>query len=759
MNVAAESFAMSSQPLLTPLNPFESAYEIFTNSQPILKMLQAIAEAGRTQFHSEGSWEICLCALILTLEPNCPVRRILEALPYNTEAFHATDLLNTLAHMGYYCQRSESELADIDERLLPGLFIPQQGEPCIVLGRDGQGQLRFYDPLSKLVSYVPSSFEKGGKIWFFQAYDEHRAPTSRFMRTGSGYTWFRALLGRFHGTFIQVLSAGLVLNIIALSTPIFTILVYDRVIAVGSMETLPMLVVGGMVSILFEWKLRRIRSDGLSWLAGRLDNIVSNRIFAHLIGLSPTLIEKASIAAQIARIKTFESVRDFFSGSVFLSLIEAPFVVVAVIAMACISGSLVMVPLTAVLGYVALFMAIRQKVKVSIRIAAKASSVRQQFTIETFEKMEGIRTHGLAAKWQDKFRHLSGREMIAHFQLGWLGMVAENIANALTVCAAVSTIGFGAEHVWAGEMSAGSLVASMMLVWRILTPFYSLCTMVPRLEQLRNSIHQVNLLMDIETESEEAHAFSRLPKVKGAVSFHHVGFAYSEESDYIFQDLSFEAKVGDLVAITGANGTGKASVLKLIQSMHLPSAGTIRIDGFDIRQIDAPDLRRQIAYVPKVAHFFHGSVMENLRFANPTATETQMLGALEMADALADVQRLPQGLHTVIGMHHGVKLTSTLATKLSLARAYLHPAPLLLIDELPNALLSGKVGENLKRYLAHAKGKRTVICCLYRDDFMKMSDTIVWLRGAETPFSGARDVILPLLSTAALHHRPSGATT
>jgi ABC-type bacteriocin/lantibiotic exporter with double-glycine peptidase domain len=570
------------------------------------------------------------------------------------------------------------------------------------------------------------------------------------MRKGSGYRWFRALLGRFRGTFVQVLTAGLVLNLIALSTPLFTILIYDRVIAVGSLETLPMLVVGAVVAIAFEWKLRSIRSEGLSWLAGRLDNVVSNRIFAHLIGLSPALIEKASIAAQIARIKTFESVRDFFSGSVFLSLIEAPFVVVAIVAMAWISGSLVMVPLAVVLAYAALFFIIRQQVKTSIRIAAKSSSLRQQFTIETFEKMEGIRAHGLSSRWQDKFRHLSGREMMAHFHLGWLGMVAETMANALTICAAVATIGFGAHLVWAGQMTAGALVASMMLVWRILTPFYSLCTMIPRLEQLRNSIDQVNVLMDIETEAEEARAFSRLPRIKGSVSFHHVSFAYSDEMDAVFSDLSFEARVGDLVAITGSNGSGKASILKLIQSLHRASSGTIRIDGFDIRQIDAPDLRRQIAYVPKVAHFFHGSVMENLRFANPLATEEEMYAALEMADALEDIRHLPQGLHTVIGLHRGVKLTSTLATKLSLARAYLHPAPMLLIDELPNSLLSGKVGENLKRYLARAKGKRTVIFCVYRDDFLKLADTVVWLRGTETPMTGERDVMLPLLTTYAL---------
>lgn len=723
-----------------------TALERFIDSQPVLNMLGLLAKTGRNNFNEQSAWEVCLCALILKLEPNCKVQRLLEALPSQAAAMDELDFLNTMAHLGYYCRPADSALKDIDERLLPGVFIPGQGGPCIVLDRDSEKNLRFYDPVSRMISHVPSSFDREGKVWFFQKHDEHRAPTSKFMRKGSGHGWFRALLGRFRGTFAQIMITGFILNLIALATPLFIMLVYDRVIAAGSIDTLPMLVLGVLIAIGLEWKLRDIRSTGLSWLAGRLDNIVANKIFAHLTGLSPDLIEKASVAAQIARIKTFEAVRDFFSGSVFLSLLEAPYIFIAVIAIACIAGPLVLVPVFMVMAYLALFIIIRHKVKTSIRLAAKASSARQQFVIETFEKLEGIRGHGLGRKWQEKFRHLSGREMMAHFDLGWLGMVAETCAHTLTILSAVATIGFGVHMIWADAMSAGALVATMILVWRILTPFYSLCTMIPRLEQLRNSIMQVDDLMDIDTEAEEAKSYSRLQKLKGAVSFHNVSFRYSDGTDDVFAGLSFEARPGDLIAITGSNGTGKSTILKLIKSLHRASNGIVRIDGFDIRQLDAPYLRCQIAYVPKVPHFFDGSIIENMRLSNPMASEDDVQKALELADVWEDVQKLPQGLHTIIGMHGAITLTSSLSSRLSLARAYLHPAAILLIDALPNTLLSGRTGENLKEYLASIKGKRTVILCAYREDYLKLADTIVWLRGFEAPVSGGKGQILDKVS-------------
>ena len=155
-----------------------------------------------------------------------------------------------------------------------------------------------------------------------------------------------------------------------------------------------------------------------------MDNIVGNRIFAHLIGLPPVLIERASVAAQVARIKTFESVRDFFSGSVFLSMLELPFVAIAALAIYAVAGPLVLVPVAMVACYALLFWIVHKKVKVLIRLAAKTSSARQQFAIETFEKIQGVRGNGLSKIWESKFRDLSGREMVAHFKLNWIGLIA-----------------------------------------------------------------------------------------------------------------------------------------------------------------------------------------------------------------------------------------------------------------------------------------------------------------------------------------------
>jgi ABC-type bacteriocin/lantibiotic exporter with double-glycine peptidase domain len=699
---------------------------------PVAHMMGIISNAGYENFHGGQVWESALCALILALEPKCRVHRLLEAMPYGVKSFNYMDTLNCLANLGYYARSFTAPMESIDGRLTPCLLIMESGEPLVLL-EDRVDALLLYRGGQVCEITKESMRGSRGNIWVFEKYDEQKSSTSLFMRDGTGFSWFRAFIGRFKGIFWQIFICGLVLNVIALATPLYIMLVYDRVIAAGSMSTLPMLTVGVGIAIIFEWFFRQMRSRSLSWLASRMDNLVSNQIFSHLINLPPELIERASVAAQVARLKTFESVRDFFSGSVFLSMMELPFIVIASLAIYAIAGQLVFVPLAMAGLFCLLYYVVRRRVKVVIRLAAKATSVRQQFALETFDKIRAIRGYGLVEKWHERFRDLSGKEMVAHFHLNWLGMFAENMANALTVLAAVATIGFGVHMIWADMMSTGALVATMILTWRILNPFYSLCTMIPRLEQIRHSIMQVNKLMEINVEAATEGARARLPRIRGSVSFINAELRYGEDGNHVFGDLDFHAKSGDMIAITGENGAGKTSVLKLIKGLYRPYAGAVQIDGFDIRQLDMADLRRQIAYVPQQADFFCGSILENLRLCNPVADKGQIEEALRRADCWADVAALPHKMDTIISRYDVATLPSSLFSRLSLARLYLHDSSIILVDEIPNSLLGGETGKNLKEYLAQIKGKRTVFMVTYRDDFIRMADIVLNMRRGKRP--------------------------
>ncbi len=707
-------------------------------------LADTLAQTSWTQSNAEAApWRACLCELSARLNPQGKSYKIVNALPHEPERFDQTDFLNAMANIGYYARQEQISIDKVDERLMPCLYVAHGAvdEPLILLGK---GQI--FNGQSQAVEPVPEKKVRG-EAWFFQPYNEDKAATSKTMRAGTRHSWFTALIGRFKGTLWEVLALGLVLNTVALLTPLYIMLVYDRVISTRSDDIIPMLAAGVASGLLLEWMLRCIRSQHLSVMAARLDNIVSKKIFDHLIHLAPGYIERASVPSQVARIKTFEAVRDFFSGSVFLSMLELPFMVVALVAIAIVAGPLVLVPLLMAGLYLFLFYMIWRKVRVAIRVSAKAATARQQFSIEAIDKLEAINAAGLNRLWSQKFHDIAARDAIAAYRLSWLGIVGETLANSLTVLSAVVIVGLGVGMIWAGQMTTGALVATMILVWRILTPFYSLCTMIPRLDQLRNSILQVNRLVDIDTEATTHRAAARLEAIKGRVSFVNVSMRYSPEGSPLFSGLTFEALPGDIVAITGTNGSGKSSLLKMVKGMYVPTTGSVRIDGFDIRQLDPLDLRRHIAYIPQNTSFFHGTIAENLRFSNPLAGTREIEIALGQAGVLNDIRALPEGLNTIIGGDGNLRLSSSLELRLAMVRAYLHDSSILLIDELPNSLLSEEAGTFLRDHLLRYRRKRTVIMVTHREDFMNMADTIVVMQRDVPPQVGPRAFMLGKLRT------------
>lgn len=682
----------------------------------------------------KGAFENCFCVAALALNPDCRVFEVLEAMPVHEKKMDRVSFLNAISNLGSYARAATIRAGDIDPRLLPCLFIPDANPaaPAVIL-KDADGAILVHEGAENATRDMGESHPlraQAGEAWFFRPFDANRMATSKFMRGGTGNTWFRALIGRFSDTFFQVVLAGLALNVVALASPLYMMAVYDRVISPADQASLLPITLGVVIALCAEFALRNNRSKALSWLSARLDNIVGNKIFAHLVSLPPELVERASVAAQIARIKTFESVRDLFSGSVFLSFLEIPYVVLALLLIGIIAGPLVMIPLLMVGCYCALFWWMRRKIKVVIRLAAKASSVRQQFTIETFEKMPGIHAAGLARTWGEKYEDLSGREIAMNFHLGWLGTVAETAAQALTLLSAVATVSLGAHYIWSGDITTGALIATMMLVWRVLTPFYSLCAMIPRLEQLRNSIVQVNDLMDIETELETARTAARLPVLRGRLTFAATTLRYGAEADAVIAGFAFDALPGSFTAVTGRNGSGKTSLLKMAKGMLRPQGGAVRIDGFDMRQLDPQHLRRHIAYVPQKPEFFGGTYRDNLVISRPLATEAEIEQALALADMTDDVKNLPQGLATPL---HPGKIPAGLAAKMSLARAYLHGGAIMLIDELPGSLLHDRAGTYLRRYIEKQRGKKTIVMVTHNPDFTAMADDVFEMRKGETP--------------------------
>lgn len=726
-----------------------------TNAETTLRRLRGAGWLPGQGPNSE--YAACIPVIATALGGKIQAEHLCSALPHIGNDVGLVEVLNTLSHLGYIGRPARVRICDLDSRLLPCLFIAESDDP------------RFQGPI--VVTAQTREAEEGanfqafsgreeehfdiacvtrikGTVYTFISENDLENITSDAVRTASDFTWFRSILQRFRGMFWQVFALSGILGMVSLAAPLLVMLVYDRVISAHSLDSLQPLVTGALLALVTEWGIRGLRAKSFAWFSARIDYIVSNQIFGQLMLMSPLFTERAAVTSQISRLKAFETVRDFFNSTLFIAIIELPFTVIILVALALIAGPVVFVPITVAAVYVGLLFVARTPVKAAIKLASKAAAERQKLALESLEKVHALRSTGVSDFWLQRYREQSGRSSFATLKSNFRSSIVETLAHSIFIIAGALTVVFSVEQIWAGNMTTGTLVACMILVWRVLGPFQMFCTSLPRFEQLKNAIGQVNRMMSIETEVETDQAKIPVPAFKGQITFTKVGLRYTKDNDPVFAGLSFDLQAGQMLAVTGGNGSGKSTLLKLINGLYRPQAGTVRIDGVDIRQVEAIELRQQIAYVSQSPHFFNGTIAENLRFSAPLATDDELKTALIQVDAWEDICALSKGLDTIVGGNK-IDLPTALAYRLNLARAYIKQTPIMLFDELPHALLNSDAGEAFFEMLESWKGQRSIILVSHREDYLKLADKVVLLQESEQPFCSDPQTIIKRLNSRA----------
>lgn len=674
-----------------------------------------------------------LAMLVTSLHWSGNVRHLFESLPYiKGREIDLLDILNTMAHLGYTSHNMHMNLKEIDDRLMPCLFIPERkgGAPLVLLSKKDGIITAFNSRKKQKIAFKAKSVI--GNSYFFEKMNPEKVEEEKQTKQAAGMNWFSIIFSRFRPVIQEIVLTSLFINTLALAMPLFIMSIYDKVIGSGSTATLQNLVIGVGIAVTAESILRIIRLKSVVWLGVRLDNIVSNTIFERLLYMKAAYTEGASISAQISRIKSFESVRKFFTGPLFSVVVELPFTIILLTAIWMLTGPLVYIPIVVVFLFTMLLLYYQSKLRVSMRAAARASSHRQQHGMETFIKMHALHHNGMARSWWTKYKEKLSHSALTSFNSNMISSIIETAAHSISIASGVAVIAFGVHLIWDGSITIGALVATMILIWRILGPLQTLCSMLPRVEQLKNSIDQINRLATIEVEKQPTVLKRPIEHLKGHIKITNVGLRYSVDIEPIFVGLDVEIKPGEVIGITGVNGSGKSSLLKLVNGLYTSQTGTIRIDGTNIKQLDPLELRHYINYLPQVPNFFEGTIKENLLLVNPLATDDEIMKALEKATALDELATLEDGVNTVIRANNPALPTGFIYT-LNLARVFLKESNILLLDELPNASLNEDVGTAYKQVISDSRGEKTVFFVSQRDDYLQLADRIIVFRPGNRP--------------------------
>ena len=679
----------------------------------------------------------CLIPLLKALNWYGNPRHVSEALPHFANSLDLDDLRNVMANLNYESRASQMALDELDPRALPALYVPTRGSAMVVL-RLSDGQATVFNGGSGRIE----EFEArgiSGTGYFFRPQSRARQATA-----DKDLGWVGRLVRRFRPLLTQVVAISLLTNLLSLVAPLFVMAVYDRVVGTGSLRMLETLAIGLGIALACDLSLRLLRSRIVAFLGGRVDNIVGNAVFRHILFLPAGFTERAAIGTQVARIKDFDSVRDFATGPMTLTLLELPFSFVFIVVIAILGGPLAFIPLVMIVGFILIGWFLATPAAAAVAETASAAAERQAFLIEALSNLRALKHGGATGLWLDRFRAISSRAAFSGYRTAQISAVITAVSQFIMMSAGLATVAFGVLQVLDGEMSVGALVATMVLVWRSLAPLQLAFLSLPRLAQVRASLKQVDALMQLPQEVVPDRLVTPLNDVRGRVTFANVFFRYGPDSEPALSGVNFSIEPGQIVAVVGANGSGKSTALKLVLGLQQPQGGAILVDNQDIRQCDPLELRQSIAYAPQSARFFYGTIAQNLRLADPVASDADLVEAARQAAVLDDILALPEGFDTRIGDSNTERLPPSFRQRLNLARCYLKDAPILLLDEPGNAL-DMAADRALLDTLSAMRGRRTVFIVTHRPSHLNIADAVVWLQQGRVRAIGPPDKIRPHL--------------
>jgi ATP-binding cassette subfamily B protein len=318
-------------------------------------------------------------------------------------------------------------------------------------------------------------------------------------------------------------------------------------------------------------------------------------------------------------------------------------------------------------------------------------------------------------------------------RLEMLSYLGASASTSSTVLGSALVMLYGGYLVIERQMTIGALVAFSAYQARAFNPLQALIDLYLRVQRAGVSVDRIFEFLDLPTESDGATGKLQLPEVRGEIEFRHVSFSH-DPAVPILGDLSFKIPAGGRLTIVGPSGAGKTSIVDLMARLIEPGAGTILLDGHDVRTFDLAWLRSQLVVTGHLAFVFHAPMIENLRYACPEASPEQVIAAARAAGLHDFIGSLPDGYNNPVG-EHGATLSDGQRQRISIARALLKDPKILVLDEALSALDVASEAE-IRAAVERALPGRTVIMITHRVSSIRQDDQVMVLERGRVLWSG-----------------------
>lgn len=542
-------------------------------------------------------------------------------------------------------------------------------------------------------------------------------------RSRRGRVLRSAVLGKLARPLLEIGLASVVINLLALATPVFMMTVYNKVIGHGALQTLDVLAIG-MVSLLgFEVMLRGLRGFIASHTGARLDALIGSEVVHHLLRLPYRTFETMPPGQLGERLRQLDQFRQFLTGGLPLLAVDLAFVGLFVVALFVLSPTMAWLTLAAIPCFLVLsLLADRRQVTLS-KEGFRAAAGKNACLAEAVSQALTVKALGLESAIERRYERRLVDSSVAGFRAGNLASLVGGIGQALQHLTALALIYVGARMVVTGDLSVGALVACNILAARALAPIRQLFGAWGQLHEARDAYRRLDALLGEEAEPAGAAAAS---DIHGHVRFENVSFRYAPGKPPALSDLSLDIEPGTMLGVIGAPGSGKSTFVKLLLGLEAAEEGRVTVDDVDIRRLRPSDYRARLGVVPQEVQLFQGTIADNIAIGSAERSLDRIVAAAKFVGLHEVVQRLPEGYETLLG-ERGTGLSAGQRQLVALARAVVRNPRLLVLDEATSALDSA-TELHLLNNLRRAGSGRTVVLVTHRLSLLAMCDRAILLQ-------------------------------
>jgi len=648
--------------------------------------------------------------------------------------------------IGFEVVPERRSLGKLSRLSLPAVLLLKDGRACVILRFGRRGTVEIYDPRTgEATNQLPQRDVEeayAGTVVYVRPRFRFDA-RSEILAVETPRSWFWGTLITNWWIYGHAVLATVVVNMLAVASPIFIMTVYDRVVPNNAIETLWVLAIGIGGVAAFDFMLRTLRGYLIDTAGKRLEVQVGNRLFDHVVRLR--MDARNTSAGSLASImREFDFLREFLSSATVTAIGDLPFIFLFVFVIYVIGGPVAYVPMTAV-PFV-LLVSIMIQIPLH-RVTMRSMKETTQKNAHLFEVLHGIETLKAirAEPWaQRQWEQLVGLTAVSSMKMKMLSQVGTHTTMVAQLMVTVGIVVVGVHVLREGDMTQGALIACVLLSSRVMAPLAQVAGILVRYEQTKTAFEALHNIMKAPVERPADKKLVHKPLLNGDIEFKEVSFTYPNQQIGALKNVSFKVKAGEHVAIIGRVGSGKSTIVKLIQNLYEPAEGFVRVDDLDTRQIELTDLRRQVGYTPQETMLFHGTIRDNLVQGAPHATDEQVLQAAYLAGLDDMIKQSPKGLEQEVG-EHGTLLSGGQRQMIVLARALVLDPPILLMDE-PTSHMDN-YGERLFiQKMQDWTKNRTMILVTHRASLLTLVDRLIVMDKGQVVADGPKEEVLNALA-------------